>query len=152
MEAPYPFERRSYASLSVVCRPDQLTKETYAENTDWQVLKGLEIEEECLNLQPGQKLEYSFKSSAELSFNIHIHEQGSVIYLEDEKNTFFKKGVLIPAKKDEFCLMWENPGMEDIRLSYNTQLSFQLKDQEIKRIPVRYSVSPDKQAIRIISD
>ena len=28
----------------------------------------------------------------------------------------------------------------------------QLKDQEIKRIPVRYSVSPDKQAIRIVSD
>ena len=97
-------------------------------------------------------MEYSFKSSAELSFNIHIHEQGRAIYLEDEKATFFKKGVLIPPKKDEFCLMWLNLGIEDIRLSYNTQLSFQLKDQEIKRVPVLYSVSPDKQAIRIVSD
>jgi hypothetical protein len=133
-------------------KPDQLTKETYAENADWQLLKGLEMEEECVSLQPGQTLEYSFKSSAELSFNIHYHEQGRPIYLQEEKATVFKKGVLIPQKKDEFCLMWVNPGMEDIRLSYNTQLLFQLKDQEIKRIPVRYSVSPDKQAIRIISD
>ena len=33
-------------------KPEQLTKETYAENTDWQLLKGLEMEEECINLQP----------------------------------------------------------------------------------------------------
>jgi hypothetical protein len=133
-------------------KPDQLTKENYAENTDWQILKGLEMEEECVNLQPGQKLEYSFKSSAELAFNIHFHEQGHPIYMQDDKATVFKKGVLIPPKKDEFCLMWVNLGMEDIRLSYNTQLLSQHKNQEIKRIPVRYSVSPDKQAIRIVSD
>jgi hypothetical protein len=48
--------------------------------------------------------------------------------------------------------MWVDPSVEDIRLSNNTQLSFQFKDQEIKRIPVSYSVSPDKQAIRIVSD
>ena len=110
-------------------KPDQLTKETFAENTDWQVLKGLEMEEECVNLQPGQKLEYSFKSTSELSFNIHFHEQGRLIYLQDEKATVFKKGVLILPKKDIFCLVWVNPGMEDIRLSYNTQSLFQLKEQ-----------------------
>ena len=80
------------------------------------------MEEECVNLQPGQKLEYSFESTAELSFNIHFHEQGRPIYLQDEKATVYKKRVLIPPKKDEFCLMWVNPGMEDIRLSYSTQL------------------------------
>ena len=109
------------------CKPDQLSKETYAENTDRQVLKGLEMEEECVNLQPGQKLEYSFKSTAILSFNIHFHEQGRPIYLLDEKATVFKKGVLTPLKKAEFCLMWVNSGMEDIRLNYYTQLLFSLR-------------------------
>ena len=76
-----------------------------------------------------QKLEYSFKSTAELSFNIHFHEQCRPIYLQDEKAIVFKKKVLIPAKKDEFCLMWVNTGMKGIRLSYNIQLLFQLKNQ-----------------------
>ena len=62
-------------------KPDQLTKETYSENTDWQVLKGLEMEEEYINLQPGQKLQYSFQSLEELSFNIDFHKQGRSIYL-----------------------------------------------------------------------
>ena len=78
------------------------------------------MEEEYVNPELGQKLDYAFKSSWELSSNIHFHEHGRPIYLQDEKATVFKKGVLILPKKYEFCLMWVNPGMEDIRLSYNT--------------------------------
>jgi len=133
-------------------KPDQLTKETYAENTDWQLLKGLEMKEECVNLQSGQKFEYSFKSSAELSFNIHFHQQGVPIYLQNEKDIVFKKGVLVAPKKSQFCLMWVNPGMEEIRLSYNTQLLTQLEYPEKNRIPVHFKVSADKQAIRIVAD
>jgi len=133
-------------------KPVQMTRDIDYENADWQLLKGLEIEEKCVNLQPGQKLEYSFKSSAELSFNIHFHQQGSPIYLQNEKDVVFKKGVLLPPKKSQFCLMWVNPGMEDIRLSYNTQLLSELEDQVKNRIPVHFRVSADKQAIRIVAD
>ena len=133
--------------------PAKMTEEANYENTDWELIKGLEIKEECLNLLPGQKLEYSFKSSAEVSFNIHYHEQGGrPIYLKDEKGMLFNKGVLDPPKKNLFCLMWVNPGMKDIRLSYNTLLLSELEDKEKDRIPVHFRVSADKQAIRIVAD
>ncbi len=133
--------------------PAKITEEANYENTDWELIKGLEIKEECLNLLPGQKLEYSFKTSAEVSFNIHYHEQGGrPIYLKDEKGMLFSKGVLDPPKKNLFCLMWVNPGMKDIRLSYNTLLLSELEDKEKDRISVHFRVSADKQAIRIVAD
>ncbi len=133
--------------------PAKITEETNYENTDWELIKGLEIKEECLNLLPGQKLEYSFKTSAEVSFNIHYHEQGGrPIYLKDEKGAIFHKGVLDPPKKDQFCLMWVNPSLDDVHLSYNTQLLSKLEDQDNNRIPAHFRVSPDKQSIRIVAD
>ncbi|MBC8257492.1 MAG: hypothetical protein H8E38_00600 [SAR324 cluster bacterium] len=129
-----------------------MSKEFDFEKMEWQLLKGLEIEEKCVNLKPGQKLEYSFKSSAELSFNIHFHRQGSPVYLQNEKDIVFKKGILVPPKKSQFCLMWVNPSMEDIRLSYDTQLLSELENQEKNRIPVHFKVATDKQAVRIVAD
>ena len=110
--------------------PTQMAKVTNYENTNWKLIKGNKTKEECLNLLPGQKLEYSFKSSAEVSFNIYYHEQGGgPIYLMDEKGTVFNKGVLEPTKKDRYCLSWKNHGIGDVHLSYNTQLLPLFEDQ-----------------------
>ena len=133
--------------------PTQMAKVTNYENTNWKLIKGNKTKEECLNLLPGQKLEYSFKSSAEVLFNIYYHEQGGgPIYLMDEKGTVFNKGVLEPTKKDRYCLSWRNYGMQDVHLSYNTQLLPLFEDQIKTRVPVNYRVSGDKQSIRIVSD
>ena len=133
--------------------PTQMAKVTNYENTNWKLIKGNKTKEECLNLLPGQKLEYSFKSSAEVSFNIYYHEQGGgPIYLMDEKGTVFNKGVLEPTKKDRYCLSWKNHGIGDVHLSYNTQLLPLFEDQIKTRVPVNYRVSGDKQSIRIVSD
>ena len=86
----------------------QMAKMTNYENTNWKLIKGNKTKEECLNLLPGQKLEYSFKSSAEVSFNIYYHEQGGrPIFLKYEKGTVFDKGVLEPITKDRYCLSWK---------------------------------------------
>ena len=133
--------------------PTQMAKVTNYENTNWKLIKGNKTKEECLNLLPGQKLEYSFKSSAEVSFNIYYHEQGGgPIYLMDEKGTVFNKGVLEPTKKDRYCLSWKNHGIGDVHLSYNTQLLPLFEDQIKTSIPANYRVSGDKQSIRIVSD
>ena len=133
--------------------PSKMAEVTNYDNTDWELIKGLETREKCLNLLPGQKLEYSFKSSAEVSFNIRYHDQGGrPIYLKDEKGMLFSKGVLDPPNKNLLCLMWVNSGIEDIRLSYNTLFLSELEDKEKDRIPARFRVSADKQSIRIVAE
>ena len=62
-------------------------------------------------------------------------------YLMDEKGTVFNKGVLEPITKDRYCLSWKNYGMQDVQLSYNTQLVPQFENLEKNRIPANYRVS-----------
>ncbi len=86
--------------------------------TSTEALKPSDVREDCLELQPGERLNYSFEASGPLNFNIHYHEAGKVFY-EVSKDAISKDaGVFVAGKEQYYCLMWTNPGSESVNLSY----------------------------------
>jgi len=72
--------------------------------------------EECVELLPGQMLEYSFRASMPVNFNIHYHARGEVFYPVKRDHVSSLSGRIdveeLPYYTGDeryFCLMWENP-------------------------------------------
>ncbi len=87
-----------------------------------ETLKPSGIREDCLELLPGQGLNYSFEASAPLNFNIHYHENEKVSY-EVSKDAVSKDAGIFLAKKEQYyCLMWTNPGSEPVTLRYERNI------------------------------
>ena len=79
--------------------------------------------EACFHLSSGDKVQYSFDSSAELRFNIHYHEGKEVIYPVPVRLVSAEKSVFEPGTGNQYCLMWNNPGKETakMKLQYHLQ-------------------------------
>jgi len=81
--------------------------------------------EECIDLRPGQVFDYEFDASGSVNFNIHYHAVTGLYYPVDKKGIGFGKGTIDPgthpfytAEQEYYCLMWDNPGDERVRVSY----------------------------------
>jgi len=83
-----------------------------------ETLKPAGIHEDCMELSPGQIIEYSFDSSKPLNFNIHYHEDGGMFFPLQKDNTTHEKGRFEPRKKQYYCLMWTNSQSEPVTLIY----------------------------------
>jgi len=77
--------------------------------------------EECLQLVPGDQLEYRFESIAPLAFNIHYHEGTAVIMPLTRENTKEEIGLYAPSIAQHYCLMWE-AGPQATMLDYRVRL------------------------------
>jgi hypothetical protein len=77
------------------------------------------IHEDCMELLPGQILEYSFEASKPLNFNVHYHEDHDVVYGITKDGVSGDKGTFRCEKKQYHCLMWTNPGSEPVDLFYS---------------------------------
>lgn len=93
------------------------------------VIKPNRSYEECIELLPSHVMEYSFKASHPVSFNIHYHGEDRVHYPVSEKEVSEWNGILDVKKQgfyteeqEYFCLMWENPDIEKVRLTFNCKL------------------------------
>jgi|GEM_PF-1595610 hypothetical protein len=71
--------------------------------------------EECVELVPGEVIEYSFEASMPVDFNIHYHFRGKVFYPVKEVGVSSFSGSLdveeLPyytGSDRYFCMMWEN--------------------------------------------
>lgn len=73
-------------------------------------LSGKAFDERCLHLDAGQSIQYRFKASAPVDFNIHYHRGKDVVFpvrkagVREASGTFKAKGA------DGYCLMWEHKG------------------------------------------
>jgi hypothetical protein len=76
------------------------------------------IHEECMELQRGDVLFYSFKASGPVAFNIHFHEGENISYPVSRKNITSYEGKYSPAKEQMCCLMWTNVQKTAVQLSY----------------------------------
>ena len=65
------------------------------------------MHEECLTLNPGDRLDYRFRSSAPVAFNLHYHEAGAVIMPLERQAVTADSGIYTPLIAHDFCLMWE---------------------------------------------
>lgn len=98
--------------------PAGLKKETIT-------VKSSGSDEECLELKKGQILTYKFTSSRPVDFNIHYHAEDQVHYPVSKSEVTDQEGTMDPEQHSYYteeqtfyCLMWENPGMNTARISY----------------------------------
>lgn len=92
-----------------------------------EVLKPSDDYEDCLELLPGQMLDYSFEASGPLDFNIHYHENHKIFY-GVSKDADSKDAGSFVAKKDQYyCLMWTNKGSAPVTFVYKWSVPRQRK-------------------------
>ena len=85
--------------------------------------------EECIELLPTHSMEYSFKTSKPVKFNIHYHREDHIHYPVFKDNITEWNGVLkvseqhyYTEEQEYFCLMWENPHNESVSLTFECKI------------------------------
>ncbi len=63
--------------------------------------------EECLDLKPGDRIEFTFESTEPVDFNIHYHEGSAVVMPVVREKTRADADVYAPSIAQGYCLMWE---------------------------------------------
>jgi len=84
-----------------------------------ETIKPSGIHEDCMEMVPGQTLDYFFEASGPTNFNLHFHEDSGVSYEISKDGVSSDKGTYVCKKKQYYCLMWTNPGLEQVSLTYS---------------------------------
>jgi hypothetical protein len=81
--------------------------------------------EECVEVLPAQIMEYSFKTSEPVNFNIHYHAEKGYFYPVKKNDVSTLEGILNPEEleyyseeQEHFCLMWKNPFNKNVGLTF----------------------------------
>lgn len=98
-----------------------------AKDKTTEAIKPSGIHEDCMELLPGQTLDYSFDSSKPVNFNIHYHEDHSVFYVVTKNGVSSDRGTYSAEKKQYYCLMWTNPNSEPATLKYDYSVKSKLE-------------------------
>jgi hypothetical protein len=80
-----------------------------------------QIHEECVQLLPGDRLEYAFDAQAPLSFNIHYSEGAVLVMPLSRERVTSDRGDFKPTLAREYCLMWE-AGPQGTPVDYQVRL------------------------------
>lgn len=88
------------------CAPAPVT-ETEPKNVVGHPLKAYELHEECLAMQPGDRVDWAFESTQPVDFNIHFHEGNTVLMPVVREKSRADAGVYAPVLAQHYCLMWE---------------------------------------------
>ncbi|HWR58958.1 MAG TPA: hypothetical protein VN328_08740 [Thermodesulfovibrionales bacterium] len=83
-----------------------------------EILKPSGVHEDCMELRPGETLDYFFEASGPLDFNIHCHEDNDIIYAVSRDACRTDRGKYLCEKQQYYCLMWTNPGPKPATLQY----------------------------------
>lgn len=85
--------------------------------------------EECVEILPAQIMEFSFKTSEPVNFNIHYHAEKGYFYPVKKNDVSTLKGILNPEElqyyseeQEYFCLMWENPYNKNVSLTFECKI------------------------------
>ena len=77
------------------------------------------IHEECVSLEPGNRIDYYFASAAPVAFNLHYHDANAVIMPIVRERVTQDSGAFTADRKQVYCLMWEagaQPNLLDYRV------------------------------------
>jgi len=85
--------------------------------------------EDCLELLPGQTMNYSFNASNFVNFNIHYHAEKELHYPVNKKGVMMGKGSLdiqeldyYTTEQEFFCIMWDNLSSEPVQVSFSCEV------------------------------
>jgi hypothetical protein len=84
-------------------------------------LRPYEVHEECAELKPGDRLDYSFESTEPVDFNVHYHEGNAVVMPVVREKSRADAGVFAPPIAHHYCLMWE-AGVAGASIDYRMRL------------------------------
>jgi hypothetical protein len=70
-------------------------------------LPPFELHEDCVRMQPGDRLEYRFQATARVNFDIHFHEGKVVVAPITREQVEADRGAFEPLDAHEYCLTWE---------------------------------------------
>jgi hypothetical protein len=65
------------------------------------------LREECVALQPGERIGFYFVSAAPVAFNIHYHDANAVIMPIVREHATQESGEFTADRREIYCLMWE---------------------------------------------
>jgi hypothetical protein len=65
------------------------------------------LTEECVALEPGQRIGFYFVTSAPVAFNIHYHDANAVIMPIVREHATQESGEFTADRREIYCLMWE---------------------------------------------
>ena len=66
-----------------------------------------EWHEECLHLETGDRVEFTFESTEPVDFNIHYHEGQAVVMPSTREKSREHAGFYTARLAQDYCLMWE---------------------------------------------
>jgi hypothetical protein len=64
------------------------------------------IHEECMHLDPGDRVDYDFSANLPVDFNVHYHEGKAVLLPISRDNVYADSARFLPALAQDYCLMW----------------------------------------------
>jgi hypothetical protein len=73
--------------------------------------------EECIALEPGERIAYRFDARQPVAFNVNFHDSNAVIMQVSSDGTTSESGDFTADRKEVYCLMWE-AGAEGSILDY----------------------------------
>jgi hypothetical protein len=77
--------------------------------------------EVCRGLAKGQVVDWSFKSPSHVNFNLHYHEDKTVVFpIKQDKVSALAGQLTVPLDQD-YCWMWSNKARVSIRVSLSMQ-------------------------------
>ena len=85
--------------------------------------------EDCIEVLPGQIMNYSFDASNFVNFNVHYHTENGLYYPVDKKGVMTWKGSLdlqeldyYTPEQEFFCVMWDNLNPEPVQVSFSCEV------------------------------
>lgn len=75
------------------------------------------IAEECFALAAGERIEYQFEATIPLDFNLHTHRGREIVMPVKVERTREQAGTYTSPQREEYCLMWTNPGAVPARIT-----------------------------------
>jgi hypothetical protein len=89
------------------------------------VVSGIELApysvyEECIALQPGDRIGYRFNVQPQVAFNVHFQEANAVILPVSVIRTSEESGDFVADRAQAYCLSWE-AGADPAVLSYRVE-------------------------------
>lgn len=85
-------------------------------------LKAGKVHEECMQLNAGQKLTYSFETKSFVDFNIHYHLGKEVFYPVKKDAAKIHNDVFTAGSAQDYCLMWTNKNTKQVLVKYEFQV------------------------------
>ena len=77
--------------------------------------------ERCVQMKPGDRLEWRFRAKLPVSFNVHYHEGKVVIAPVTREQVTVDSGIFEALSAQEYCLMWE-AGAVDTLIEYELRV------------------------------